>query len=40
MQVRRSGKTAWIVVAAVICLVFTFGVAAMAAPRPKKSKWG
>ena len=40
MQVRTSGKTTLIVVAAVICWLFTLGVAAMAAAPPKEVKVG
>jgi branched-chain amino acid transport system substrate-binding protein len=40
MQVRTSGKKGLIVVAAVICLLFTLGVAAMAAAPPKEVKVG
>ena len=40
MQVRTSGKTALLVVAAAICLVFTLGAAAMAVAPPKEVKVG
>lgn len=40
MQVRPSGKRAWIVVAVVLCLVFFFVVAALAAPPPAEVKVG
>src|SRR5450759_4374140 len=40
MQVRTSSKTTLIVVAAVICWLFTLGVAAMAAAPPKEVKVG
>src|SRR5208337_874134 len=40
MQTNKSGKKGLIVVAALICLFFTLGVAAMAAPPPKEVKVG